>query len=149
MIKLVFFIAATGIYLLFRFLQKRNFTRKKYRLPDEIKSRYKKISLSTDKMEILTNDYFEEDFEAGNYEVKAIDALYDSNRNYSQVHKFASALVYNNYLVMGKKYRLRSETIDLRPDDIEEKLRKKETIDIYLDEKDIKNHYFDLSFLAL
>ena len=149
MIKLVFLIVATGLYFLFRFLQKRNFTRRKYKLPDEIKNRYKKISFLTDKMEILANDYFEEDNDAGHFKIKAIDALYDNERNYTQVHKFASVIVYNDYLVLGKKYRLRSETIDLRPDDIEEKLRKKETIDIYLDEKNIKNHYFDLSFLAL
>jgi len=148
MIKLLFLIAATGIYFLFRFLQKRNISTKKYRLPDEIKGRYKKISLPIDNIEILSNDYFEEDIEAGNYEIKAIDALYESNRNYSQVQKFASVLVYHDYLVLGKKYRLRSETIDLRPDDIEEKLRKKEVIDIYLDKKNIKNHYFDLSFLT-
>ena len=100
-------------------------------------------------MDILVNDYYEEDIEGGHYKVKAIDALYDSNRNYSQVHKFASVIVYNNYLVMGKKYRLRSKTIDLRPDDIKERLRKKGIIDIYYDEKNIENHYFDLSFLAL
>ena len=148
MIKIVFLITTIGLYFLFDYRRKKDFSRRKYKLPNEIKSKYRKISLSTDKMEILANDYYEENIEGGNYRVKTIDALYDSNRNYSEVHKFASVIVYNNYVVMGKKYRLRSETIDSNPNDIGEKLKKKGIIDIYFDEKNIENHYFDLSFLA-
>jgi hypothetical protein len=128
-------------------LRKRNHSRKKYRLPDEIKSKYRKISITPGNIEILTNEYFEEDIDVGYDKVKAIDALYDSNRNYSQVQKFASSIVYY-YLAMGKKYRFRSETIDLRPDEIEKKLQEKGVIDIYFDEKNLEHHYFDLSFLA-
>ena len=147
MIKLVFVIIFAGLYFIFDYLRKRNHFRKKYRLPDELKSRYKKISITRADIEILTNEYYEEDIEDGNYKVKAIDALYDPNRNYSQVNKFASVIVYY-YANMGKKYRFSSEGIDLSPDKIEKKLQKNEMIDIYFDEKNLENHYFDLTFLV-
>jgi len=147
MIKLVFVIILATLFFLIDYLRKRNHSRKKYRLPDELKSRYKKISITRADIEILTNEYLEEDIDGGNYKVKAIDALYDSNRNYSKVNKLASVIVYY-YSTMGKKYRFSSETIDLSPEEIEEKLQQRGIIDIYFDEKNLKNHYFDLSFLA-
>ncbi len=148
MIKLIFFIAAFGLYLLIDHLRSKNFAKKKYKLPEEIKKRFRKISLPANKMQILTNDYYEEDTEGGNSKAKAIDALYDGKRNVSRVHKFASVIVYNDYMVMGKKYRLRSGTIDLAPADIAAKLKAKEMVDVYLDDQHIEDHYFDLSFLA-
>ena len=147
MIKLVFVIILAASFLLIDYLRKRNHSRKKYRLPDELKSRYKKISIALADIEILTNEYFEEDIDGGGYEVKAIDALYDPNRNYSQINKFASVIVYY-HSAMGKKYRFSSETIDLSPAEIEVKLQGKEMIDIYFDEKNLENHYFDLAFLT-
>ena len=147
MIKIVFVIIIAVLLLLFDYVRKRNHSRNKYRLPDELKSRYKKISVAPANIEILTNEYVEEDLESGNNEVKAIDALYDPNRNYVQFKKFASVMVYH-YSTMGKKYRFRSETIDVSPDEIKKKIQKTGIIDIYFEEKNLQLHYFDLSFLA-
>lgn len=147
MIRLIFVIIIAALLLLGEYLRKRNHSRKKYRLPEQLKRRYKKISAHTGNIEILTNEYFEEDSDGGNYAVSMADALYDPNRNYSKVNKFASVIVYY-HTVMGKKYRLRSETIDLSPEEIEKKLQAHAIIDIYYDEKNLSNHYFDLSFLA-
>jgi hypothetical protein len=147
MIKLVFVIIIAAFLVLIEYLRKRNHSRKKYRLPDELKKRFKKISITPADIEILTNEYFEEDIEEGYDKIKAIDALYDPNRNYSQVNKFASVIVYY-YSTMEKKYRFSSQTIDLSPEEIEEKLQRNGIIDIYFNEKNLKHHYFDLSFLV-
>jgi hypothetical protein len=147
MIKSVFVIILAALWFLIDYLRKRNHSKKKYKLPDELKRRYKKISVVPAGIEILTNEYCEEDIEGGDYKIKTIDALYDANRNYSQVNKFASVIVYY-YSAMGKKCRFSSETIDLSPEEIQRKLQKNGIIDIYFDEKNLKYHYFDLSFLA-
>ena len=147
MIKIVFVIIIAVLLFLYEYLRRKNRSRKKYRLPDELKSRYKKISVAPANIEILTNEYLEEDVDSGYDKVKAIDALYDPNRNYVQVKKFASVIVYH-YSTMEKKYRFRSETIDLSPDEIHEKIHKIGLIDIYFEEKNLQHHYFDLSFLA-
>ena len=135
------------LLLLFEYLRRSNHNRKKYRLPDELKSRYKKISVAPAAIEILANEYVAEDIDGGYDTVKAIDALYDPDRNYVQVKKFASVMVYH-CSHMGKKYRFRSETIDLSPDEIRKKIQKIGLINIYFDEKNLQLHYFDLSFLA-
>jgi hypothetical protein len=147
MIKLVFVIIIAVLLLLLDYLRKRNHVRTKYRLPDELKSRYKKTLVIPDDIEILTNEYLEEDIDGGYDKIKAIDALYDPNRNYSQVNKFASVIVYY-YSAREKKYRFSSETIDLSPEEIQKKVQKEGMIDIYFDEKNLKHHYFDLSFLT-
>lgn len=147
MIKLVFVIILAALFFFIDYLRKRNYSKKKYKLPDELKRRYKKVSVTPGDIEILTNEYVEEDIDGGYDKVKAIDALYDSNRNYSQVNKFASVIVYY-YSTMGKKYRFSSETIDLSPEEIENKLQRNGITDIYFDEKNLQHHYFDLSFLA-
>ena len=147
MIKLVFVVVFAAAFVLIDYLRKRNHSRKKYRLPDELKSRYKKISITRVDIEILTTEYFVEEIDGADYEVRVIDALYDPGRNYSKINKFASVIVFY-YSSMGKKYRFRSETIDLGPDEIEKKIREKGIIDIYFDEKNLQHHYFDLSFLA-
>ena len=147
MIKLVFIIIVVVFLLLFDYLRKRHHSRKKFRLPDELKSRYKKISVAPADIEILSNEYVEEDVDGGYDKVKAIDALYDSNRNYAQVNKFASVMVFY-YSTRGKKYRFCSETIDESPGEIEKKLQQNGIIDIYFDEKNLQHHYFDLSLFA-
>ncbi len=147
MIKLVFVIIIAVLLFLLNYLRRRNHSRKKYRLPDELKSRCKKISVAPYDIEILTNEYYEEDTEEGYDKVKAIDALHDPNRNYAAVKKFASVMLYH-YSTMGKKYRFRSETIDLSPDEIREKIQKTGIVDIYFEEKNPQLHYFDLSFLV-
>lgn len=147
MIKIIFVIFIAALLFLVDYLRKRNQSRKKYWLPEQIKRRYKKVSAHTGNIEILANEYFEEDSEGGNYAVSMVDALYDPNLNYSKVNKFASVIVYY-HTVMGKKYRLRSETIDISPGEIEKKLQANAIIDVYYNEKNPGNHYFDLSFLA-
>lgn len=147
MIRMIFVIIISALLLLISYLRKRQHYRKKYRLPEEFKRRYKKISAHTGNIEIITNEYFGEDTDAGNDAVSMADALYDPGRNYSKVNKFASVIVYY-HAVKGKRYRFRSETIDLSPEEIEKKLQGNAVIDIYYDEKDLRNHCLDLSFLA-
>ena len=72
MIKLVFVVVFAAAFVLIDYLRKRNHSRKKYRLPDELKSRCKKISVTQAGIEILTNEYYEEDTEEGYDKVKAI-----------------------------------------------------------------------------
>ena len=74
MIKLVFIIIVVVFLLLFDYLRKRHHSRKKFRLPDELKSRYKKISVAPADIEILSNEYVEEEVDVGYDKVKAIDA---------------------------------------------------------------------------
>jgi hypothetical protein len=146
-IKFTVVVIIAILLALFDHLRKRNVARKKYKLPDEIKNRYKKILVHPEEVKILTNEYYEEEINDEYDKVKSIDALYHPNRNYRQIRKFASVIVYY-FNSKGKQYRFRSETIDLSPEELDYELKIHGMLDFYFDEKNLKNHYFDLSFLA-
>jgi hypothetical protein len=139
-----------GIIVLLYFLidgyLKQKQRKKKYGLPDSIKLNYYELKVPSNKIEVYTREYLEETEIDGSIRIKAADALYDNNRNFTRGIKYASALIYH-HTEKGKIFRVNSETIDLSKDELQRIIQKQEMVSIYFDKKVISNYYFDLSFL--
>lgn len=147
MIQFTGFAVLFILYFSIEWYLKKRTNLKKYGVPEEIKRQYVKIEVPSDKMEILTNSYIETQERTGSPSLLIGDALYDNQRNFSEVKKNASVLVYyHNH--QGKHVRLNSETIDLGREQLAGMVQAQKTITVYYESDNILNYYFDLSFLS-
>lgn len=146
MIKFIGFTIIFLVYFITAAILKQRRNKKQYGLSKTITEQYQQLKVSPGKIEILTNEYSEEVESGQSARYKAIESLYDNNRNFTTETKYASTLVYY-HPYLGKNLRLNSETIDMEPGALQSLVRAQPIIVIYYDKKNINNYYFDLSFL--
>jgi len=135
----VFYIIFIGVYKII-------ITRKenaKYSVPKKIKKKYKKISVPTNEIDILTNGYYEENDTDNLLSVKVANSLYDKNDNVNINHKFISVMI-----CKVENMTFKSKPINLPPSKIKNALITVPSVDIYFDESDVSNCIFDLFFLV-
>jgi hypothetical protein len=147
MIKIIFISILVLILILVKYFAKRKKTKNLYGVPTEIKERYKKISVSINKINIKTRGYYESN-EEEEYQtrIKILDALY--NKDSSEKHyKQVSVLLYEGLSIRGKPITLKSTSIYLPEVILYQKLKQQTAIDIYFDENKVESVYYDLSFL--
>lgn len=147
MIKFIGFTIIFLIYFITAAIVNQRRNKKQYGLSKAITEQYQQLKVAPAQIEIVTREYNEEVESRQSAKVQALDSLYDNNRNFSTETKYASALVYH-YSYKGKNVRLNSETIDMDAGSLKSLVKAQPVIIIYYDNKDINNHYFDLSFLA-
>src|SRR6185437_6234669 len=118
---------------------------KKFKITKEIKKNYKKLTVSTNEVVILTRDYYAEESPDQLAGAETLYSLYvDSMPQVEQ--KYISILTYD-FFINSTKYTFKSVPIDMSNTQIKDIFKNEKNIAIYYDESDLTKHYFDLSKL--
>ncbi len=106
-----------------------------------LKKRGERIVLNPDNCEIKENNYYEEVIPE-NTTARQIDALYDPNRNYRQIHIKQSAIVYY-YIKPERKIKMVSRPFDCSGNQLRGELDQKKIM-LYIDPSDPTNYAFEM-----
>lgn len=147
MIRLTAILAFISIALLIQSVRAKMAAKAKLALPKKVKADYPFISVNAQQCKVLTNTYSEEE-EKELDRVSVADALYAPNRNVVLTTKFASVILCENVPVKGSVHRFHSRTIELPEQAIQKKLSENKQVNIYYNPLNLKEHYFELDFLA-
>jgi hypothetical protein len=110
---------------------------------EKLKQNGEKIILTTENCEIRENSYFEEINKDSSSSIVQVDALFDSNRNYSQNYVEKSAIIY--YHKFGEnKYRMTSQTFPFNADNLRNYVEKQK-LALYINRYDKNDYSFDLT----
>ncbi len=137
---LIFFI---GAYVINNLILTRK-KKKRFGVPRWAKKKYKKIEIPTNKIVILSREYYEEQTN----EIIPSGTFLTYNNDSETINstlKYISILTYDDFFYDGKKYSFKSIPIEMSSIQLKEIFKKEETITIYYDELDFSRHYFDLS----
>lgn len=133
---LFFFVIAYAIY---SFILKKE-KKKKYGIPKVIRKTYKKILAPTNKIVILSREYYEQEQPDELAAENTLYPLFDNFENTQSNLKYTSVLTYDD-----GKYSFKSIPIEMSSMELKEIFKKEETIAIYYNELDSSKYYFDLS----
>ena len=147
MYQFIFLLLFVSIGLFVEYLREKKMKLSKYKLKKSIKLSFEKIEISKKKIAIVTNEFFSEIESNSNISIKTLDSLYNSERNIHYKIKYASAIVCKDCIIRGKTCTFTSNTIELSKDEILGKLVLHDKILIYFNQNNLKEYYFDLSFL--
>ncbi len=129
-------------YLISNIPTKKNL-RTRYYVPKKVKKAFKKISVPTNKIAILSSQYLQE---KSKRPVVADSDFYPLSHPSSVENEMrnASVLTYNVY-INNKDYTFKSSTIYLGSLELKEIFKNTSSIDIYYNELNLDDHYFDLN----
>lgn len=116
-------------------------------VPDQVKNTYNKITVSSEKLKILTREYYEDELEE---EFPSTLTMLDNlviDTPPGKLLKHVSVLSYEDFFFRGEQKTLNSYPVYMSEPLIKHKLKTHEFIDIYYKEEDLVQSYFDLSFL--
>lgn len=105
-----------------------------------------KLTIPADDITIKSKEYWEEHVAEGSQK-SMLDALVDSNRNYSQTKKAISVLIYEGVLD-NKKVKFTSLPIYEDEATLRVKLYSIKELTVYIDPSNEHNYYFDLSNIS-
>lgn len=127
-------------------LIKYNNRNKGFSVPTSISNKYKKSKISTSKIKIRSNRYFEDIEESVFLDVKMSEGMFGSNDTSRRQMKVICILVYEKPYRSGIR-KLVSPPINLQEDTLRNILTEVKEIEVYIDPDNEENYYFDLSFL--